>query len=205
MLLHILGVGQLGTNCYILGCEETKEALVIDPGAEASRILQWLDDKGLKAKYIVNTHGHIDHIGANDEIREATGAKLLIHREDAEMLVDPKKNLSVFVGPAISLKAADETLEHGDSIKVGNIKLEVMHTPGHSLGGISLKFDGVLFSGDTLFAEGVGRSDFPGGCHETLLASIKRELFTLPDETKVYPGHGPSTTIGYEKENNPFF
>lgn len=204
MLFKAFTVGQMGVNCYLLGCEETKEAIVIDPGGDAQLIIEELEQNDLKLKAIINTHGHIDHIGANEELKSATQAQLLIHEQDALMLEDPKKNLSVFIGGAVSQKPADRILKDGDNIEIGTIILEVMHTPGHTLGGICLKLDNLLFSGDTLFAEGIGRSDFPGGCHETLLSSIKTKIMMLPNETKVYPGHGPDTTIGYERENNPF-
>ncbi len=204
MFFKAFTVGQMAVNCYLLGCEETKEAVVIDPGGDAQLIMQELDKNDLTLKAIINTHGHIDHIGANDELRAMTQAKLLIHEQDATMLEDPKKNLSIFIGGAVSQKPADKLLKDKDTVEIGTIKLEVMHTPGHTLGGICLKLGNLLFSGDTLFAEGIGRADFPGGCHETLISSIRTKLMILSGEIKVYPGHGPDTTIGYEKKNNPF-
>jgi len=195
----------MDSNCYIVGCEETKEGAVIDPGAEARKILKKIDDLGLKIKYIVLTHGHVDHVGALAEVQKATGAKVLIHAEDAAMLTDSRRNLSMYVGAGLTFKDADRMLQDGDKIKVGNVTMDVIHTPGHTRGGISLKLDpDVLITGDTLFAGSVGRSDFPGGSHSQLISSIKNKLLVFPPETKVYPGHGPASTIAEEKRYNPF-
>ncbi len=204
MIFEGFGVGPIESNCYIIGCEKTGEGAVVDPGDEGGRIIKRLEDLGLKCKYIILTHGHADHIGALQEVREATGAKVLIHKQDADMLTNPALNLSMMLGLVMKFKEADRLLEEGDEIQVGEITFEVIHTPGHTPGGITLKTDDVLITGDTLFAGSVGRSDFPGGSHRTLINSIKTKLLVFPGETKVYSGHGPATTIGYEKKYNPF-
>ena len=204
MILETLTVGQLEVNCYLIGCADTGEGAVIDPGGDAEDILQALKKLGIKPKYIICTHGHADHIAAVDEVKKATGAKVLIHSADAEMLTDPQKNLSVFMGANVSLQPADQLLSEGDIIELGNVKLEVLHVPGHTVGGICLKTDQAVFSGDTLFAGSVGRSDFPGGNHSMLIKGIKEKLLSLPDETRVYPGHGPDTLICQEKKHNPY-
>ena len=205
MIFEGFAVAPIDANCYIIGCERTREAAVIDPGGESKRIITRLADLDLKCKYIILTHGHADHISALGEVREATGAEVLIHKDDAIMLTDPDHNLSMMLGMALQFKAADRLLEEGDNIEVGDITMEVIHTPGHSLGGITLKVgNDILITGDTLFAGSVGRSDFPGGSHKVLINSIKTKLLNFPDETRVCSGHGPITTIGRETRYNPF-
>lgn len=205
MIFVRIPVGMMDSNCYLVGCEETKEGAVIDPGADPKKILKKIDELGLKIKYIILTHGHVDHVGGLAAVQEATNAKVLIHSEDASMLTDSRRNLSLYVGPGLTFKKADQLLEDGDKIKVGNITLDVIHTPGHTRGGISLKCDpDILVTGDTLFAGSVGRSDFPGGSHSQLITSIKSRLLGFPPETRVFPGHGPESTIAQEKRYNPF-
>ena len=204
MIFEGFGVGQIAANCYIIGCEQTKEAAVVDPGGEGERIVKRLADLGLKCTKIIFTHGHADHIGGLQEVRDATGAEVLIHKLDAGMLTDPNQNLSMMLGQTFKFEPADRLLEEGDKIQVGEIAIKVMHTPGHSLGGISLEVGDFLITGDTLFAGSVGRSDFPGGNYGILLNSIETKLLVYPDETKVFSGHGPVTTIGNEKAYNPF-
>ena len=205
MLVERLVVGMLQCNCYLVACDDTKEAIVIDPGGDAPLILDRVKELGLAIRYIVNTHGHIDHIAANRPVKEGTGAQLAIHQDDAEWLVTDQGAYARMLGVSSPGPAADVLLEEGDEIAIGNERLQVIHTPGHSLGGISLVGDGVVFCGDTLFAMGVGRVDLPGGSWETLLNTIKTRLFTMPDDTVAYTGHGPETTIGREKQFNPWF
>ncbi|NLU49314.1 MAG: MBL fold metallo-hydrolase [Syntrophomonadaceae bacterium] len=205
MILKWLEVGAIAANCYVIGCEETLEGVVIDPGGSAQAILRVIKDLNLNIKYIINTHGHIDHIGANRQIKEATGAKILIHEDDAKMLTNPASNFSMFMGRNITSPGADEFLRDGDIIKIGNtVELEVIHTPGHSRGGVCLKTDNMIFAGDTLFAGSIGRTDFPGGSYKTLIESIKEKILCYDDDVVVYPGHGPATTVGFERKHNPF-
>ncbi len=204
MIIKTLEVGPIMANCYILGCEETKEAVVIDPGDEADRILMTLAQDKLKVKYIINTHGHFDHVGANRALKEATKADLMIHAEDEPMLSELALHARSFGLDAENSPPADINISHNDEIKFGNITLKVIHTPGHSRGGVCLLTDKVLIAGDTLFAGSIGRTDLPGGDYETLISSIKTKLLCLDEDTVVYTGHGPSTTIGREKKINPF-
>lgn len=204
MKVITLMVGNLATNCYIACCEKTGEAAVIDPGGSAGDILAAINSEGLKVKYIINTHGHADHILANLQLKEATGAPILIHEADAAMLTSAQLNLSVYVGGKAVCGPADRLLKEGDIISFGEVNLTVLHTPGHTPGGISLYAGDVVFSGDTLFAESVGRSDFPGGSHSQLINSIKEKLMVLDDAVRVLPGHGPETRIGWERKDNPF-
>lgn len=214
VLLKLLIVGIFDTNCYILGCKETLEGMVIDPGAfsqtEEQRILTEINRDNLKIKYILNTHGHPDHIAGNRSLKEATNAEILIHKNDALKLVDPILNGSKFIGTDITSPAADWVLEEGNIITIGKIQLEVIHTPGHSKGSISVLGKGFVFTGDTLFAGSVGRTDQldgspnPDASWEDELSSIRNKLLVLPDEVKIYPGHGPASTIGEQRGTNPF-
>lgn len=207
MYIKHIEIGSMAANCFLIGCEDTKDALILDPGGNPERILKEISNGGWQVRYIVNTHGHSDHIGANGQLKEKTQAKILIHADDAAMLVDPFKNLSSFIGFKWKLDgpAADRTLQEGDTIEVGNtVKLKVIHTPGHTLGSISLYQDGHLFAGDTLFAYGIGRTDFPGGSYEAIMESIHEKLLIYPDETIVYPGHNTFATLGQIKVQNPF-
>lgn len=197
-------VGALGTNCYIVWCEQTNKAIVIDPGGDAVAILAQLRSDKLNLEYIVNTHGHADHIGAVAKVKQATGASVLIHAADADMLTSSLRNLSTYMGPGVVCEPADRTIREGEIITFGSVSLTVIETPGHTPGGICLVGEGVVFSGDTLFAESIGRTDFPGGSYSQLITNIKQKLMTLPDNYTVYPGHGPETTIGWERKMNPF-
>lgn len=199
-----LEVGNLGVNCYIVYCEQNHKAVIIDPGGDAAAIIGTVNQEGLQAEHIINTHGHADHIAANDAVKRATGATVLIHAADAGMLVNKQLNLSAFMGPGFVCSPADRLLQDGETVECGTVKLKVLHTPGHTAGGISLQTEGAVFSGDTLFAESIGRTDFPGGSYDQLIRSIQDQLMVLPDELTVYPGHGPQTTIGWERKMNPF-
>ncbi len=205
MILMGMEISAMGQNCYIVGCEETREVAVIDPGGNAAGILDLLKKHDLKAVYIINTHGHIDHIGGNQGVKEATGAKILIHEADAPMLGSSASNLASLMGAKVTSPPADQFLKDGDIIKIGNtVELEVIHTPGHSPGGICLKTGDIIFVGDTLFQGSIGRTDFPGGSYPQLIKMIKEKLLRYGDEVVAYPGHGPATTIGFERKHNPF-
>ncbi len=204
MQVRKLVVGDLQTNCYILGDEKTKEGVVIDPGGDIDEIERVIQKEDLNIKYIILTHGHADHIAALNELKKKTNALILIHPADSDMLVDPIYNLSSFTGEDLICPKADKFLDDGDKVKVGAMELEVLYTPGHSPGGISLFGDKMIFTGDALFCGGIGRTDFPGASHTQLLNSIKNKILSKPDDTVVHPGHGPETTIGEEKKNNPW-
>lgn len=208
MKIDCLILGDFQTNCYILRANEVaKDCLIIDTGLQADELVDFLETHRLNPVAVVLTHGHVDHIAGLAGLRlRFQNIKVYIHKLDAEMLTGKKDNLSSMAGISFSSKPADSSLENGDTIKLANINLDVLHTPGHTPGGICLysKTDGIVFAGDTLFADSVGRTDMPGGSGTQLIKSIKQKLCTLPDETVVYPGHGPQTTIGKEKENNPF-
>ncbi|MEE8398563.1 MAG: MBL fold metallo-hydrolase [Desulfobacterales bacterium] len=204
MIIRALAVGPMMSNCFILGCDRTKEAVVIDPGDDVDRILHMLAESKLKVKYIVNTHGHFDHVGGNKRQKDVTGAELLIHAGDAPMLEGAASSAASMGMRTEASPAPDRLLEDGDTLTVGDITLTVIHTAGHSAGGICLHTDGILFAGDTLFAGSIGRTDFPGGNHELLLSNIREKLYPLGDDIRVFTGHGPETTIGRERRFNPF-
>jgi hydroxyacylglutathione hydrolase len=202
LILKTLVVGLLETNCYILGDESSKEAVVIDPGGDFEEINRQLDELGLKVKSIVLTHSHFDHTGALAQLKKATGAEVLIHSEDAAMLSTAGQPFLLETGN--NPCEANRTLKAGDKINFGDLTLEVLHTPGHTPGGISLFIDKMVFVGDTLFCGSIGRTDLPGGSHKQLLYSIREKLLSKGDDCLVYPGHGPVSSIGEEKRNNPF-
>jgi glyoxylase-like metal-dependent hydrolase (beta-lactamase superfamily II) len=204
LIIKTLTVGPIQANCYILGCEETLEAAVIDPGDEADRILHALAESSLTAKLIINTHGHFDHVSANKRLKEVTGAPILIHSLDAPMLNQLSSSAAAFGLAADNSPGPDKELNDGDEVTFGNTLLKVIHTPGHTPGGISLYAADFVLVGDTLFAGSIGRTDFPGGSFEALKESIRQKLFVLGDHVKVYTGHGPPTTIGEERRSNPF-
>lgn len=205
MIIKQLPVGPIQANCYIVGCEETKEGVVIDPGDEPDRILAEIEAAGLTIKYILNTHAHFDHILANGDLVEATNAPVALHPLDLPLWL--QGGGAAFFGLDVpSVPEPDMELAEGDEITFGTHTLEVLFTPGHSPGHVSF-YDGnagVIFDGDVLFAGGIGRTDLPGGSYETLMSSINEKLMVLPDETVVCSGHGPTTTIGQERASNPW-
>ena len=204
MILEDICVGQMQVNCYILASKNNSSTIIIDPGEEENKIKRILEKHKLKPSFIINTHGHIDHIGCDDRF----GIPVYIHENDLALLKDPQLNLSTFLTSSYSIESHIKTLKDKENIELDDMQLEVIHTPGHTPGGICLLMkkpdDKILFSGDTLFCQGIGRTDFPGADEGLLIKSIKEKLFKLDDDTVVYPGHGPSSTIGEEKRNNPF-
>lgn len=207
MIIKQIIVGSMGVCCYIVACEKTGKAAIVDPGGDEKKILAEIKNKGYVVDYIIATHGHPDHVCGNRTIQEATGAKIVMHRLDSLFFDKPEvKNSFSMMGFEPS-PPTDWNVEEGDEIVIGATSLKVIHTPGHTPGGMCLYNAPDLITGDTLFVGGVGRTDFPGGSHEQLLNSIRTKLFVLPAETVVWPGHGyggDRSTIGIEKQSNPF-
>lgn len=205
MIVVTLPVGLIQTNCYIVGCEETKEGAIIDPGGHPERILAQVERYGLTIKYVLNTHGHFDHTDANGALVAATGAPLGLHPQDRTLLKQ-SGGAALFGLHADPSPPPDLELCDGDELVIGQLRFQVLHTPGHTPGHVCFyeADEGVLFDGDVLFYRSVGRTDLPGGSWQRLMDSIQRVLFALPDETVVYSGHGPATTIGDEKRLNPW-
>ncbi len=199
-LLYKIHIDSVDTNCYVFGSKQTKEVVVIDPGADPDRIKELIKRESLIPKCIINTHGHIDHIGANSELN----LPVYIHEKDANFLTNPLLSLAAFYGKLKGSPRASRILKDNDEIEISDISLRVIHTPGHTPGGISLYYDGIVFTGDTLFAQSVGRTDLPYGSQKDITNSIKEKLFNLADSTIVYPGHGGETSIGIEKRTNPW-
>ena len=205
MIIKLLVLGPLASNCYIVGYEVTGEGIIIDPADEAENILQNVKELGLEIKLIVLTHGHCDHIIGLKEVKEATGAEIAVHGNDAEYHGQQAMAMALAFGLYCPTPPPpDRLLKNDDSVDIGGLRFEVIHTPGHTPGGICLHGHGVLFSGDTLFNYGIGRFDLPGGDYAQLMNSLQGSLMALPDDTVVYPGHGPRTTIGTERQSNPF-
>jgi len=206
MILEHLAVGLLQCNCLIIGCETTRDALVVDPGDEADRILKVLNHHGLKLKAILHTHAHLDHVGATHQLQSITGASVALHGEDL-FLHSNLKMQAEFLGLPIPTPARiDHFLKDKEEVKVGDLKTQILHTPGHTPGSICFHFPGekeILLTGDTLFAGSIGRTDLWGGSYEKILHSL-RQLMEFKDETEVFPGHGPVTTIATERASNPF-
>ncbi len=204
MIIKSLSVGPLENNCFIIANEGTGESLLVDPGDEPDRILDVINENEFKVKYLVCTHAHFDHVGAVPEIKKETNAKIVIHRDEVS-IYEKVPDLSALFGFEIDpLPEPDILVLEGDQLVVGDLKFQILHTPGHSPGGICLYGEGIIITGDTIFAGSVGRTDLYGGDIEKLKKSIKR-LMTLPEEVKIFPGHGPQSTIGYERNNNLFY
>ncbi len=202
--LETLVVGELQMNCYLFGCAKTREAVIIDPGGDAAQIIEAAETAGASVKMILLTHGHYDHIGGLNEMRGKYGCPVLIHVADEEALTNPMVNLSALTGANIKCDAAEQILEDGDRIAVGNLQLEVLHTPGHTPGGVCFRWEKIVFGGDLLFNGSIGRTDLPGGSFEEIESSILKKIYVLDDETVIYPGHGEPTSVGFEKKYNPF-
>jgi len=201
--IHTLAVGELQTNCYVI--QAKTDAIIVDPGAEPERILRFVRDIGVKPSRIIATHAHFDHVLAVDKLRDSLNIPFQIHRDDLPILESMQSRVRQFMGFDVPPPPrVDDYLQGGDTLEVGKEEITVIHTPGHSPGSISLHGGAYALTGDALFNQSIGRTDLPGGDLETLLSSIRTRLFTLADETMVYPGHGPETSIGDEKLANPF-
>lgn len=204
MKIMRIPAGVYAANCYIVYSETTKDGIVVDPGGDVDDLVDFIERKGLKIKNIILTHGHGDHIGGVIGLKKALNADVMIHKDDHELLIDGNKNLSSTMAIGSVAIEADRLLNDGDIIEFGDLKAEVIHTPGHTKGGIALKINDSIITGDTLFAGSIGRTDLLGGDYETIIKSIKEKLMILPDEVEVLPGHGGISTIGRERATNPF-
>ena len=204
MSIEVIPVGPLQVNCYLLICDATRQAVVIDPGADGEAVMDAINASSCDLKAVINTHGHFDHIGANAFVVAATGAELMMHADDLPLLQQAVAHAGIYGLSAVESPEPTRLLVEGDSVDIGELNLQVIHVPGHSPGGICLLAGTDLFVGDALFAGSVGRTDLPGGSHDLLISGVRSKLLPLPDETVVYPGHGPETTIGREKRHNPF-
>ena len=201
--LGVKSVGIISTNCYLFADNETGKMIVIDPGGEGKSLVKWIKDLKWTVSAIINTHGHADHIAANSAIKKAFGAKVYIHKDDAEYLLNPDLNGSSMMPEHTVCSRADVLLDDGAEIKVGTLTIKVIHTPGHTPGGICLACEDVLFTGDTLFRGDIGRTDLAGGDEEALLRSLKK-ISAYPPGTLIYPGHGPKSNMKHELDNNPY-
>lgn len=204
--IHKIIVGMIETNCYIIQDEESKDAIIIDPGDNEDEIFEFINKHGIKhIPYIFYTHGHIDHVRANPKLKKLTNSKIAVHKNDVELIENGELCGATYLGISYHEHSPDIVIQDKDEFEFSGNKIKVIHTPGHTQGCVCYLIDNYLFSGDTLFKSSVGRTDLYGGNYEMILKSIKDKLFILPDETKVFPGHGPETTIGKEKNSNPFF
>jgi glyoxylase-like metal-dependent hydrolase (beta-lactamase superfamily II) len=204
MIIDKLVVSPLEENCYIVGDEESRTGFIIDPGDEAERILARVKELGLTVAQIVNTHGHVDHIAAAQDVKDALGAKLYLHPGDKMYIDETAEHAKMFGMTDARNPTVDEWLSDGDTIACGPLTIAVVHTPGHCPGGCLLKLGDDVFCGDLVFAGSIGRTDLPGGDYATIVKSLEEQILTLPDETRLHPGHGPSTTVAVERQYNPF-
>jgi len=207
MILEGFPVGPIQANCYIVGDENSHKGVVIDPGDEADRILERLAHHNLEAEIIFNTHGHFDHVGGNKKLKEVTGAKIAIHPDDVHYLNKLSESAAAWGMAAENSPPPDMLLADGQVVEADGLRFTVLHTPGHSPGSVSLVLEGtdIVFTGDLIFAGSIGRTDFPGGDYTALIQSVKEKIFTLGDDVRILSGHGPQTTVGFEKQHNPFF
>lgn len=205
MIVETLVVGMIQANCYLLGDEASGEAVVIDPGGDTPVVLRALAARKLKPVAIVATHGHFDHVEGLGPLKAATGAPILLHRDDLPLVQGMRTQAALFGIKVGDAPPPDRFIDEGDQIRFGAHALKVLHTPGHSRGSVCLAADRGVFVGDLLFAGSIGRTDLAGGDYDTLIDSVRTKIFSLPDDTRVYPGHGPTTTVGVEKRMNPFF
>lgn len=205
MILNKITAGPLEVNCYIIGCEATGAGAVIDPGDEAPAILEHIMQQRIDVKLILLTHGHVDHLAHLSRIKKELGAEFLMHQEDVFLLKGLFAQALMFGLPNPGNPKPDRFVSDGDEIPLGRLKIKVLHTPGHSPGSVTYFVDNKLFVGDLIFAGSIGRTDLPGGDYQKLIRSVESKIFTLPDDTIIYPGHGPETTVGQEKATNPFF
>lgn len=206
MILEVVPVGPLQTNAFVVGCPSKKECAIIDPGDEARRLVLLAEARELKVTKVLLTHGHVDHVGGVGAVKDKTGAEVWMHEADLPLYETCVMQAKMFGINATEPPELDGKLSDGQKIEIGELEAEVIGTPGHTLGGVSfyLKEQGAVFAGDTLFQGSIGRTDLPGGSMEVLMESIHRRLLVLPEDTRVYCGHGPATTIGKEKRSNPF-
>ena len=204
LILERYEVGVYMVNTYIIGCLNTNEAAIVDPGDAGEMLIGRCQELELKPKYILNTHGHADHIRDNEYVKQHTDAKIVIHKRDADMLTNPRLNISAVMGLPWTSPPADQFFEEGKPFNVGDIAFDILHIPGHSPGSVCLIHNPVAIVGDVLFCGSIGRTDFPEGSYEALMGGIREKLLPLGDHIQAFPGHGPETTLGQERKTNPF-